>query len=82
MSIGGCGVNVRVKVATGERGHFICSSAVFAGLVGVVEPPSVILGVAESLPQRDDVEWYEVFSVLSRCGGWCRWCSGPFLALL
>jgi len=81
MSIGGCGVNLRVKVARGERGHVICASPVFAGLVAVVEQPSVLLGVAESLPKLGVVAWYEVFRVLSRSGGWCGWCSGPFLAL-
>jgi len=68
-------------VAGGERGQVVCTSPVFASLVAVGEQASIFLGVAESLAKLGVVKWYEVFRVLSRSGGWCEWCSGPFLAL-
>jgi len=68
-------------VAEGERGHVICTSPVFTGFVVVGEQPSVLLGVAETLAKLGVVEWYEVYRVLRHSGGWCGWCSGPFLAL-
>jgi len=56
-------------VAGGERGHVICTSPVFAGLVAEGEHPSVLLGVTESLAKLGVVKWCEVFRVLSRSGG-------------
>ena len=49
LSIGGEGVLVWVEVAWGERGHIICSSLVFSGLVAVRVQPSVLLALTESL---------------------------------
>jgi len=45
-----------VKVAWGKRGHVICASPVFSGLVAVGEQPSVLLGVAESPAKLGVVE--------------------------
>ena len=81
LSVGGGEVVVRVMVAGGESGHARCASHVFSGLVAVGEQPSVLLGVSESLAKLDVIEWYDVFRVLSRGGGWCGWCSCPFLPL-
>ena len=81
LSVGGGGVVAWVKVAWYERGHVICASPVFSGLVAVGAQPSVLLGAAESLAKLGVVEWYEVFRVLSCGGGWCGWSLGLVLSL-
>jgi len=70
-----------VNVAWGETGYIICTSSVFSGLVAVGDQSSVLFGVSQRLAKLGVEEGYEVFSVLSRGGGWCGWCSGPFLSL-
>jgi len=81
LSVGGGWVVVWVNVASCETGHIICTSSVFSGLLAVGEQPSILFGVSQRLAKLGVVVGYEVFRVLSRGGGWCWWCSGPFVSL-
>jgi len=82
LCIGGGGENVRVEVALGEGGYVVCPPPEFPGFVRVWVELGVLLGVTERLARPRVVERYEVFRIVSRSGGRCGWCTGPFFALL